>query len=209
MQDLDAQIAREIDVDGVFLATKREPNSKLFQNQLQLDDTGHICLLEHQCASIPGVFAVGTVADPCYGLAICAAGDGAKAALDVKKYLSSLRDHPFFLEPALEKPKKTAVIEILNLEHFYKELSTAQLPVIVDCHMTGCLYCEELTPFFEMWALRLAEKYTFLKVNLCDIPVLREKYEIGSTPTVLFFDQNQQLIDALERDTVYSFFSNL
>ena len=63
------------------------PNTKLFVNQLKLD-AGYIRLEEHQKTSIKGVYAVGEVADPEFKQAICAAADGAKAAMQLQKEIN-------------------------------------------------------------------------------------------------------------------------
>jgi thioredoxin reductase (NADPH) len=74
-------------VDALFLAIGSLPNTKLFANQLELD-SGYIRLKEHQKTSIKGVYAAGEVADPEFKQAICAAADGAKAAMQLQKEIN-------------------------------------------------------------------------------------------------------------------------
>lgn len=74
-------------VDALFLAIGSEPNTKLFVDQLELD-SGYIRLKEHQKTSIQGVYAAGEVADPEFKQAICAAADGAKAAMQLQKEIN-------------------------------------------------------------------------------------------------------------------------
>lgn len=74
-------------VDALFLAIGSLPNTKLFVNQLKLD-AGYIRLEEHQKTSIKGVYAAGEVADPEFKQAICAAADGAKAAMQLQKEIN-------------------------------------------------------------------------------------------------------------------------
>lgn len=74
-------------VDAVFLAIGSVPNTKLFAHQLELD-SGYIRLKEHQKTSIKGVYAAGEVADPEFKQAICAAADGAKAAMQLQKEIN-------------------------------------------------------------------------------------------------------------------------
>lgn len=79
----------EIEVDGVFIAIGFKPETEFLKGQIDIDPTGHIILKENTQTSIPGVFAAGDVADIRYRQVVVAAGSGAKAALDVEKYLDS------------------------------------------------------------------------------------------------------------------------
>jgi thioredoxin reductase (NADPH) len=77
-----------LDVGGLFVAIGHEPNTKLFENQIDLDDEGYIILKNKTHTNIEGVFAAGDVHDRSYRQAITAAGFGCMAAIDVDKYLT-------------------------------------------------------------------------------------------------------------------------
>jgi len=77
-----------LDVGGLFVAIGHEPNTKLFKNQIDLDDEGYIILKKKTHTNIEGVFAAGDVHDRNYRQAITAAGFGCMAAIDVDKYLT-------------------------------------------------------------------------------------------------------------------------
>ena len=77
-----------LDVGGLFVAIGHEPNTKLFKNQIDLDDDGYIILKNKTHTNIEGVFAAGDVHDRSYRQAITAAGFGCMAAIDVDKYLT-------------------------------------------------------------------------------------------------------------------------
>ncbi|MFQ5440557.1 MAG: thioredoxin-disulfide reductase [Nitrosopumilaceae archaeon] len=78
----------ELEVGALFVAIGHEPNTKLFKNQIQLDDEGYIVLKNKTHTNIEGIFAAGDVHDRTYRQAITAAGFGCMAAIDVDKYLT-------------------------------------------------------------------------------------------------------------------------
>lgn len=84
-----------IDVTGIFIAIGHDPNTKIFKDQLKMNEAGYIQIHGGQdgCATatnIPGVFAAGDVADHIYRQAVTSAGFGCMAALDAEKYLDAL-----------------------------------------------------------------------------------------------------------------------
>ena len=81
----------DIQLDGFFLAIGHHPNSDLFNQWVAVDANGYIVTDgKTSKTNVPGVFAAGDVQDPIYRQAITAAASGARAALDVEKFLKSL-----------------------------------------------------------------------------------------------------------------------
>ena len=86
--------ARDLTVDGLFVAIGHTPNTGLFEGQLALRD-GYLLVNGGRdgnvtATSLTGVFAAGDVADRVYRQAITSAGAGCMAALDVERYLDGL-----------------------------------------------------------------------------------------------------------------------
>ena len=81
----------DLPIDGFFLAIGHKPNSDIFKEWLDTDETGYIITLDGTPRTkLPGVFAAGDVADPHYRQAITAAASGCKAAIEADRYLRSI-----------------------------------------------------------------------------------------------------------------------
>ena len=76
-----------LELDGLFISIGRDPATKLFAGQLELDQSGYIVAGESTETSIPGVFAVGDVRTKAVRQIVTAAADGAVAAHYVEEYL--------------------------------------------------------------------------------------------------------------------------
>lgn len=77
-----------LSVGGIFVAVGHIPNTKIFEDRVELDAQGYVVLKDHTKTSVEGVFAAGDVHDHKYRQAITAAGFGCMAAIDVDKYLT-------------------------------------------------------------------------------------------------------------------------
>ena len=77
--------------DGVFMAIGHKPNTDLFTDILDSDNTGYLITKEGSTATnIDGVYACGDVQDHLYRQAVTAAGSGCMSAIDAERYLEAL-----------------------------------------------------------------------------------------------------------------------
>lgn len=96
IKDVNGGATEDIDVMGAFIAIGHQPNTQIFEGQVDMKD-GYILVqsgLEGNATqtSIEGVFAAGDVMDHNYRQAITSAGTGCMAALDAERFLDALTD---------------------------------------------------------------------------------------------------------------------
>ena len=86
--------SKDIDLEGIFVAIGHQPNTAIFEGQLEMKD-GYIVVESGSNGnatqtSVKGVFAAGDVSDHIYRQAITSAGTGCMAALDAERYIDDL-----------------------------------------------------------------------------------------------------------------------
>ncbi|UTP72435.1 thioredoxin-disulfide reductase [Alteromonas sp. LMIT006] len=96
IKDTQSDATEEVEVMGLFIAIGHQPNTSIFEGQLDMKD-GYITVKSGTegnatQTSVPGVFAAGDVSDHIYRQAITSAGTGCMAALDAEKFLDALDD---------------------------------------------------------------------------------------------------------------------
>ena len=85
-------------------------------------------------------------------------------------------------------------IKNLSLDNFDNEVSSSNLPVLVDFWAEWCGPCKSLGPILEEISNDLEGKLKVAKVNLDENQDLAMKYSIRSIPTLLLFKKGE-LID--------------
>ncbi|SUW53380.1 thioredoxin reductase [Bordetella holmesii] len=93
IRSTETDATEDLDVDGCFVAIGHQPNTGIFEGQLEMKD-GYIITKSGlsgmaTMTSVPGVFAAGDVQDHVYRQAITSAGTGCMAALDAQRWLEN------------------------------------------------------------------------------------------------------------------------
>ena len=75
--------------DALFLAIGHIPNTKIFEDQLELDKEGYIISHGGARTNVEGVFHAGDVQDRVYRQAVTASGMGCMAAIEAERFLEA------------------------------------------------------------------------------------------------------------------------
>jgi thioredoxin reductase (NADPH) len=88
LRDVKSNNPATLDVDGIFIAIGHNPNTEIFNGQIDLDERGYIKTQANSTrTNIPGVFACGDVQDPVFRQAVTAAGTGCMSAIEAERWL--------------------------------------------------------------------------------------------------------------------------
>jgi thioredoxin reductase (NADPH) len=94
IRNLKTKEEAELSCAGVFIAIGHQPNTALFDGQLDMDNEGYILTKNGTETNVPGVFAAGDVQDQQFRQAVTAAGTGCMAAIQAERFLDDLPYDP-------------------------------------------------------------------------------------------------------------------
>ena len=90
VENVNDKTTSTVECKGYFAALGHIPNTAIFKDSIELNETGYIKLADRSSrTSLEGVFAAGDCADHVYRQAITAAGMGCMAAIDAERWLAA------------------------------------------------------------------------------------------------------------------------
>lgn len=88
LQDKDGS-SKELEIDGLFVAVGREPETKEFAELVKLDEAGYVISTEDCHTNVEGIFVAGDNRTKEVRQLVTATSDGAVAATEAIKYLNA------------------------------------------------------------------------------------------------------------------------
>jgi thioredoxin reductase (NADPH) len=201
---------RDLSVRGLFYAIGHTPNTKLFQNYLELDSVGYIVVKPGTVeTSLEGVYAAGDVQDHEYRQAISAAGTGCMAALSAERWLSANNlIQEYHQKAEAEQPTQETETERetvadtpetfdLNATHHVGGYALRKLfhesdrLIMVKYVSPTCGPCHTLKPILNKVADEYEGKIHFVEIDIAAEPDIAQNAQVTGTPTVQFFKDKE------------------
>ncbi|MBD2567458.1 thioredoxin-disulfide reductase [Anabaena lutea] len=198
----------ELTAKGLFYAIGHQPNTSLFQGQLELDEVGYITTKHGGVeTSIDGVFAAGDVQDHEFRQAITAAGTGCMAAMLAERWLSAkglIQEFHQIQSQELEAPAEetnTVTVVEFNLQATRHEggyalrklFHESDRLMLVKYVSPGCGPCHTLKPILNKVVDEFDGKIHFVEIDIDKDRDIAENAGVTGTPTVQLF-KNQELV---------------
>jgi thioredoxin 1 len=86
-----------------------------------------------------------------------------------------------------------AAVQMASAADFDRSVLQATQPVLVDFYSHSCGPCRMLAPTVEKLAQQYEGRAVICKVNVDQLSTLAGRYGIQGIPTVIFFDQGQEV----------------
>jgi thioredoxin reductase (NADPH) len=180
---------------GIFIFVGYAPQSKLFQNHIEIDKFGFIPTNEDMMTNIPGIFAAGDIRPKKLRQVVTAVSDGAEAAFSIEKYVAELREKLNLVkeENHIEKTSKVEEKESEFLDSHLKEqlseiVKKFDNPIELVVIKNGDEKSLEMEGIVKEIA-SVSDKLKFSSCNLGDNPQLEEKIKLNRAPVIALLDK--------------------
>ena len=193
---------------GIFVFVGYEPQTKIFRDKIEMDRFGYILTDENMKTNINGVYAAGDLRPKALRQVVTAVSDGAIAATDAEKYISSEKERLGIIEEEVHeevkesKPTKEATSlpsngqnrsSLLN-DNLRKQLkgvldkitSSISLVSIVDLNNPKSIELKDLV----LDISSLSDKVTPIISNRGENPELEAKIHADKFPIVALLDKD-------------------
>ena len=88
-------------------------------------------------------------------------------------------------------PVVVAPLESANDSSFQSQVLSQNVPVLVDFYTQTCPHCKNMEPVLGRLASDYSSKLKIVKVDVMESPSVALKYDVGSVPAFVLFDQGK------------------
>lgn len=181
---------------GIFVFVGYAPQSKLFQNHIEIDKFGFIPTDEDMMTNVPGVFAAGDIRPKKLRQVVTAVSDGAEAAFNIEKYVAELREKLGLVKEDTEVEKTSKVeekkVEFLD-SHLKEQLSEVVKIFTNPIELVVIKNSDESSLEMEGVAKEIAsvsEKIRVSTYTLGENLELESKIKVNKTPVIAILDKD-------------------
>ena len=183
---------------GIFVFVGYEPQSRLFEGHVALDNYGYVPTDSDLMTNIPGVYAVGDVRPKKLKQVVTAVADGADAAMNIEKYVLGIREKLGLKKEKNREVKKSQEVSEKNgefLDSSLKEQLGAvaekfenEIEIVLIKDSSNEKSFEMETAFKDIASV--SEKIKFLSYEKGENKELEQKINAERFPTSVVLDKD-------------------